>query len=46
MITNIIKYEEFKTTEWPGGKTTELYIHPPISNYSKSTVKGSIKFKK
>ena len=35
MITNIIKSEEFKTTKWPGGKTTELYIHPPISNYSK-----------
>ena len=28
------KSEDFKTTKWSGGKTTELYIHPPTANYA------------
>jgi len=33
MKTDIYKAEDFKTTKWTGGSTTELYIHPPIANY-------------
>ncbi len=30
----IIRKEEQKTSLWSGGKTTELYIYPPESNFS------------
>lgn len=35
MNINIYKAEDFKTTQWSGGSTTELYIHPPTANYTK-----------
>ena len=31
---NIYKAEDFKTTQWSGGRTTELYIHPRTANYT------------
>lgn len=34
MKIDIYKAEDFKTTKWAGGSTTELYIHPPIANYA------------
>ncbi len=33
MKIDILKAADFKTTKWAGGSTTELYIHPPESNY-------------
>lgn len=35
MNINIYKAEDFKTTQWSDGSTTELYIHPPTANYTK-----------
>lgn len=34
MNIDICKAEDFKTTKWSGGSTTELYIHPPSANYA------------
>lgn len=34
MNIDIYKAEDFKTTKWSGGTTTELYIHPPTANYA------------
>ena len=34
MNIDIYKAEDFKTTKWSGGSTTELYIHPATSNYA------------
>ena len=33
MNIDIYKDGDFKTTEWSGGSTTELFIYPPTSNY-------------
>ncbi|MBQ3438282.1 MAG: HutD family protein [Fusobacterium sp.] len=30
---NIIKREDWKTSEWAGGMTNEIFIYPPNSNY-------------
>lgn len=34
MTIEIYKAEDFKTSKWSGGSTTELYIHPPNANYA------------
>jgi len=34
MNINIYKAEDFKTTQWSGGSSTELFIHPPTANYT------------
>lgn len=34
MNIDIYKSEDFKTTKWSGGSTTELYIHPPTATYA------------
>ena len=34
MNIDIYKAEDFKTTKWSGGSTTELYIHPLTANYA------------
>ncbi|HEY9221936.1 MAG TPA: HutD family protein [Lutibacter sp.] len=34
MNIEIYKAEDFKTTKWSGGTTTELYIHPPAATYA------------
>jgi len=34
MIIDIYKAEDFKTNNWSGGSTTELYIYPPTANYA------------
>lgn len=34
MNIDIYKTEDFKTTKWSGGSSTELYIHPPNANYA------------
>lgn len=34
MNINIYKDEDFKTTKWFGGTTTELYIHPSAATYT------------
>ncbi|MDT8418616.1 MAG: HutD family protein [Lutibacter sp.] len=34
MNINIYKDEDFKTTKWSGGTTTELYIHPSAATYT------------
>ena len=34
MNIDIYKAEDFKTTKWTGGNTTELYIHPSTANYA------------
>jgi len=31
---NIYRAEDFKTTKWSGGRTTELFIYPPTANYT------------
>ncbi len=41
MKIDILKAADFKTTKWSGGSTTELYIHPPESNYQA----GNFKFR-
>jgi environmental stress-induced protein Ves len=33
MNIDIYKAEDFKTTKWSGGTTTELFIYPSTSNY-------------
>ncbi len=33
MLINIIKSKDFKTGQWAGGTTTELFIYPKHSNY-------------
>ncbi len=38
----ILKEEDFKTSTWPGGKTTELFIYPEGSNYSERDFKVRI----
>lgn len=35
MEISILKSDTFKTTNWSGGATTELYIHPEHANYQK-----------
>ncbi len=42
MNIDIYKAEDFKTTKWTGGSTTELYIHPPTANYASSNFKFRI----
>ncbi|MGO1470900.1 MAG: HutD family protein, partial [Tissierella sp.] len=32
---NIIKKEDYKVSNWSGGKTTEMYIYPEDSDYKK-----------
>ncbi|OGS70971.1 MAG: hypothetical protein A3F91_11120 [Flavobacteria bacterium RIFCSPLOWO2_12_FULL_35_11] len=34
MNIDIYKAEDFKTTKWCGGSTTELYIHPSTTTYA------------
>ena len=34
MNIDIYKAEDFKTTKWSGGSTTELYIHPSAATYA------------
>jgi environmental stress-induced protein Ves len=34
MNIDIYKSEDFKTTKWSGGSTTELYIHPSVATYA------------
>ena len=34
MKIDIYKSEDFKTTKWSGGSTTELYIHPSTAAYA------------
>jgi environmental stress-induced protein Ves len=34
MNIDIYKAEDFKTTKWSGGTTTELYIHPSAATYA------------
>ena len=33
MKINVLKAENFKTSKWSGGTTTELYIYPPEADY-------------
>jgi environmental stress-induced protein Ves len=34
MTKNVYKAEDFKTSKWSGGSTTELYIYPATANYA------------
>lgn len=34
MKIDILKAADFKTTQWAGGSTTELFIYPPEANYA------------
>ncbi|PKP29199.1 MAG: hypothetical protein CVU01_01210 [Bacteroidetes bacterium HGW-Bacteroidetes-18] len=34
MNIDIYKAEDFKTSKWSGGSTTELFIYPPTANYA------------
>ena len=31
--TRLIKEDDYITTEWSGGKTTQIFIYPEGSNY-------------
>ena len=37
--TRLIKEDDYMTTEWSGGKTTQLYIYPEGSNYKEFNFK-------
>lgn len=38
-ITKLIKEDDYITTEWSGGKTTQLFIYPEDSNYKELNFK-------
>lgn len=39
ITTKIIKEDDYITTEWSGGKTTQLFIYPEDSNYKELNFK-------